>query len=293
MSKKQVVNTKENLELLRKTVKNFNARVDYYAKKGFDGKNVVLPDKVHLREKITYTEDGEERTKVQKLIDSFANKREFNSYIAKLNRFNAETVQPVKASKTSPDYTTKWQKGEYNRQKKKKEKERQKILDKEVKIAGEGTGQTRAGMGQVEDKQNFAPIPKPDDLTPQELKDFDKNLAKRNSELYKKAKQQLMKDNYLKGISNNGIKAGIEAYGIDFDELMDELSPQEFYELTQTDEAAAFNFYKDPQEYDVLVRKIAGAFVGAVRDKYKDTDKEKPDFLIEAEQITKNWNEIL
>lgn len=195
MSKRYNIRWTENdLTELNRAVKNFNAKVDYHAKK--DPKNKAsLPEKVSARE-------------LKNLIDTRQDlKRELNS----LRRFSQKGAEKI-VKVPDNDYNlkiTKWQKEEMTRRAgviNRRRKERlEQIQGIEVKQGGKSLGYTRGqvGMGKA-DEVALRPV---NAFTPKmnrtELKYKHTQLIRESRDRYYKEKEERLKENYIKGIKEN------------------------------------------------------------------------------------------
>lgn len=229
MSKKSKIRwRKSDTEKLARTVKNFNAKISRILKKDPSAIS-YLPEKMSM-------------TKAREMIETRA---DFNREVNSLTRFSRRGAEQV-VSSTRGAKATKWEVHEFNRKQsivnRQREKERKKIEEKEVKIGGKGTGQTRARMGTIKEnelkksRKNFY------NQSQKEWELARKNMDKMLNSTENQRKREQMRENYIKGLREGGFldeHPEIEKYirGIDVDK---------FYETVQTDDTATFYFYKDP-----------------------------------------------
>lgn len=179
---------------IARAVKNFNAKIDYHAKKDPKNKS-ALPEKVTAKA-------------IKELIDTRQDlKRELNA----LRRFSQKGAEEIIIAPDT-DYNikiTKWQKeemtrraGVINRRRKKRLEEIQEI---EVVFRGKGLGYTRGqiGMGKA-DEVALSPV---NAFTPKmnrtDLKFKFEQLKKESKDKYYTEREELLKENYLKGIREN------------------------------------------------------------------------------------------
>lgn len=179
---------------IARAVKNFNAKIDYHSKKDPKNKS-ALPDKVSVKA-------------LKELIDTRQDlKRELNA----LKRFSQKGAEEIIIAPDT-DYNlkiTKWQKeemtrraGVINRRRNKRLKEIQEI---EVKSGGKGLGYTRGQMGMGKaDEVALSPV---NAFTPKmnrtDLRFKFEQLKKESRDKYYTEREELLKENYLKGIREN------------------------------------------------------------------------------------------
>lgn len=189
------------------------------------------------------------------VFDSIETRADFNRVIKSLQRFSERGAEKPYVSKRGAKMTA-WERKEFiykqaavNRR---RERERKRIEEKEVRVGGKGQGSTRAQMGTI--KQNEL---KPSRKNPQNMSQKEWELARDNIEraLNRTAvaqKMDTMRENYIKGLR----EAGILDADPQIEELIRGISAQDFYDNVETDETATFQFYKDPQAFETLVHYI-------------------------------------
>lgn len=186
--------TESDLKELNKAVKNFNAKIDYHAKKDPKNKS-ALPEKMSVRQ-------------LKNLIDT---RQDLNREINSLRRFSQKGKEEF-VTVPDNDYNlkiTKWQKEEMTRRAgviNRRRKERlQQIQDIEVKQGGKSLGYTRGqvGMGKA-DEVALSPV---NAFTPKmnrtDLKYKHKQLIKESRDRYYKEKEERLKENYIQALKNN------------------------------------------------------------------------------------------
>lgn len=252
MSKRYNIRWTENdLTELNKAVKNFNAKIDYHAKKNPDIKN-ALPEKITARE-------------LKNLIDTRQDlKREINS----LRRFSQKGKEEI-VTVPDNDYNlkiTKWQKEEMTRRasviNRRRKKRLEQIQDIDVKQGGQSLGYKRGQVGMSKaDEVALRPVnaftPK---MNRQDLKYKHKQLMKESRDRYYKEKEIRLKENYIKGIKEN--------YNTDepiVQEVIDTIEDMDFEE-----------FYTKFQEEDPTFEYASKLPAGADRKAY-------------AEQLKSSW----
>lgn len=210
---------------IARVVKNFNAKIDYHTKKDPKNKS-ALPEKTSVKA-------------LKELIDT---RQDLNRELNALRRFSQKGAEEIIIAPNT-DYNlkiTKWQKeemtrraGVINRRRNKRLKEIQEI---EVKSGGKGLGYTRGqiGMGRA-DEVALSPI---NAFTPKmnraDLKFKFKQLQKESRDRYYKEREELLKENYLKGIRENyntddpDVQETIEA--------IEDMDFEEFYQIFQAED---------------------------------------------------------
>lgn len=199
-------------------------------------------------------------------IKAIETRADFQRLTKSLQRFSQRGAEkPVVSSRGAK--ATQWEVDEFKLKQQienaRRTRERKAIEDKEVKIAGKGTGKTRAEMGSIKanelkpSRKNFQ------NMSQKEWELASKNMDNLLNATHREEKKLQMRENYLKGLTENGFlddNPELEKYirGIDIDT---------FYETVQTDETATFFFYKDPIAYkarlDTLIETWKTAFEGA------------------------------
>ena len=213
---------------LQRTINNFNAKL-YRVKKSHPEYADFLPERVTKSD----------------LIKTIHTRADFNRITNSLKRFSKRGAEPpVKASRGAK--STKWEVGEFKRKvaidNARRTRERNKLLEKEVKTRGRGTGETRARMGSIKEnslkprKRNFK------NMSQKEWELAKSNIDKAIDPLNSEFRKHNMRLNYIKGLRENG-------YSDDIVSLVLEMDIDKFIEVTQTDEEATFDFIYDPIEF--------------------------------------------
>lgn len=195
MSKQSKIRWKQSdEEKLRKTVRNFNAKIRRLEKK--DPKNkAALPEKISVKD-------------LKEVIHTRADlNRELNS----LKRFSKRGSETLVVAPES-DYNvliTKWQKQEINRRvgmiNRKREERRKMIADIEMQQKGKDLGYKKGdfGMGKLSDRE-LMPMNK---FTPKSthasIKAKWKSVMKESSNMYWEWRDDLHKQNYIKSLTEN------------------------------------------------------------------------------------------
>lgn len=234
---------------LERLIKNFNAKL-YRLHKNHPELVDYLPPKVTKADTIAS-------------IETRADFKRIANSLQRFTRRGAET--PVTSSRGAK--ATKWEVDEFRLKQQienaRRTRERKAIEEKEVKIAGKGTGKTRAEMGSIKENELKPSKKRFDNMSQKEWELATKAMDKLFNATEREAKRLQMRENYLKGLTENGFlddAPELEEYirGLDIDT---------FYETVQTDETATFFFYKDPIAYkarlDTLKETWQAAYEGA------------------------------
>lgn len=202
------------------------------------------------------------------VYETIETRADFNRVINSLQRFSRRGAEDPYVSKRGAKMT-KWEKREFsikqNAVNRRRERERKKLEEKEVKVGGKGQGTTRAQMGTI--KQNEL---KPSKKNPQNMSQKEWELARDNIDraLNRTAvagKMETMRENYIKGLR----EAGILDADPQIEQYIRGISAQDFYDNVELDETATFQFYKDPQAFDVLVNYIGKTWKSVYTEKGK------------------------
>lgn len=210
---------------IARAVKNFNAKIDYHAKKDPKNKS-ALPEKITAKA-------------IKELIDT---RQDLNRELNALKRFSKKGAEQIIIAPDT-DYNikiTKWQKEEMTRRasviNRRRKKRLEEIQDIEVKSGGKGLGYTRGqiGMGRA-DEVALSPV---NAFTPKmnrtDLKFKFEQLKKESRDKYYTEREELLKENYLKGIRENydtndpDVKETIEA--------IEDMDFKEFYKTFQAED---------------------------------------------------------
>ena len=227
---------------LRKAVKNFNAKISRLEKKNPQIKN-TLPEKVSVRE-------------LKGLIDT---RQDFKREINALKRFSKRGAEElVSAPNNQNDNTkiTKWQKEEMNRRipliNKKRADYKEKIGDIPVTSGGKPQGYTRGqlGMGSADEKALREAKPFQPSDTNADINRRYKSFRKQSQRYYFDRREKQMKDNYIKGISENFNPKDPEVKALI--EKINDMDFNDFYKVFQAEdptfEFASPKSGEDPSE---------------------------------------------
>ena len=257
MSRQSKIRWKPNDEQeLRKTVKNFNAKIKRLEKKDPKNKN-ALPEKVTLKQ----------------LKNTIHTRQDFKRELNSLKRFSergAETLVSVPNNKYNLKIT-KWQKTEMNRRaaiiNRKRKKRLEDVMNTPLYSRGESLGYKRGdiGMGDAELNQ-LKPIKV---FTPSmnrpDLKAKFKTLQKESQNSFWDTKDEQMKENYINSLLANYNHEDVK----DIVDKIEHMSFKEFYKIAKMEGAKELfeisSFKAQHQEYE--------KYVNAVRSTWMPTKK--------------------
>ena len=251
----------EDKKHLNRTINRFNKKLDKVA----TNENIdYLPNKLvgkEVREEIKTPDD-------------------LKHFIRRHESFLQEGAESVVKSKRGAK-ATKWEVDEFYRNQEEENKRREQRLkelgEKEVSIAGVGTGQTRAQMGSIEENE-----------VRQSKKNFD-NMSMKEWEKANRLFEKKMQSTYTDKMALNKLIhycVGLESQGLgDVVELMKHIPLDKFLELLDTDEVADFDFIYDPIEVNARREKLTQLW-----EQYVD---ENVNHTIEFTGVDENGNQIL
>lgn len=273
MSKKSKMQWGENdLKELQKVVKNFNAKLYRIQKKNPDAD--YLPSKISKKELVKHIETRADFEFLVKTYKGFSKR-------------GAE--KPVKSKKAKNPVGTKWEanlKKKFDqRLKKKKDKEREILLDKPQLVSGKPTGATlrelydgKAGMHSIaENKLEH----RPRDIDKMNRSEFKKNflsLEKQFLDKVAKEKMELFKDNYIKSMIREG-------YSDEMINFIKGLPADLMAKTVQVDANASIDFVYDKSTLENREKQLREVWSHAMnREKY--TQKYWKEFLKENKPAT-------
>lgn len=244
MSKKSKIRWRESdVTNLKRTIKNFNAKIAYQEKKHPELKQ-FLPERINTKE----------------AMKSIETRADYNRLVNSVQRFQKRGAEkPVTSSRGAK--ATQWEVDEFKHKQRvenaRRTRERKKIEQQEVKSRGKSTGVKRAEMGSI--KENSL---KPSKKNFNNLSQKEWELAKRNIDNmlnanYRDEKKLKMKENYIKGL----ITAGYPDSVID---LVRNIDIDKFVETVVTDQEATFDFIYDPLELQAKSEALKETWENAV-----------------------------
>ncbi|MBQ8426182.1 MAG: hypothetical protein IJX16_00255 [Clostridia bacterium] len=205
-------------------------------------------DRVATIDNIDYLPSKLDRKEVKEEIRT---PEDFKHFVERHTGFLKEGAEKV-VSSTRGAKSTQWEIEEFYRNQERENERRRKKLEeigkKEVKIAGEGTGVTRAEMGKI--KEN-------------EVKESKKKFENMSMEEWERASrlfEKKMQSTYTDKATHDKLVhycVGLETQGLsDIVELMKRVPLDKFLELLDTDEVADFDFIYDPVELEVRRERL-------------------------------------
>lgn len=236
MSRKSKIRWRDSdVQELQRIINNYNNKL-YRLKKNHPEMVEYLPQRM---------------TKTQ-AIDSIETRADFNRLTKSLQRFSKRGAEaPVTSSRGAK--ATQWEVDEFNRMQRidnaRKTRERKALEAKEVKIAGQGQGKTRAEMGSIRQNELKNANHKFSSKSQKEWDLAKRALEQRMKQNYTDKSKRYMQANYIRGLMNAGFSDELIKY-------MSTIDPDKFFEIIETDETATFDFIYDPIELKVKEDKL-------------------------------------
>lgn len=266
MSKQYKIEWNENqLQELKRTVKNFNAKVRRLEKQ-YDGTNVILPEKVSVKE-------------LRELIGTNRDlKRELNS-LQRFSKRGAETIETAPISEENLQIT-KWQRIEMNRRQgiinRKRDIRREQIKEIPMSFGGQPLGYNvgDVGMGKAEEISLSHTNAFTEKMDKYELKKKFRSLRKHSqSDYFTKSDERLL-NNYKEALKETYGEEAVK----DILEAIDKMSFNEFYKTFRA-EPGAFEFASDiPNDADIeaYLEKIESTWIPKKSNVKKSMGNLKP-----------------
>ena len=242
-----------DVEELQRTVKNFNAKLYRMQKKNPEMEAVLPP-----------------RLTVTQLKNEIATRDEYNRILESLQKFSKLRQYSRLPEADAPIQKTEWEiKHQTLRAKianERKARRRKELADHTVKTGGKDTGVSRVAMGKVREnegkpisenlrgKKNTAEFERA-------TKAIDSIL---NRELVEK-KQLLMRENYIKGLTDYGFLDDPETAKLLESYIMG-VSLDTFVNTVIDDEMGSFEWYKDPQAFETRLKGLVDTWKTAYND---------------------------
>lgn len=234
--------TQYAVDELKRSAKAFNSKVIRTWRKDAENRDKV-PDRVSVKDLL---ESAESKSDIERI----------NSSLQRFQRRGAEDF--VKSNRGAK--ATKWEVDEFYRKQQieneRRRKQREKINSQEVKIGGEGTGQTRSQMGSIKENSLRESHKKFDNLSQKEWELASRNIDNLLDARHRAERNEIMRENYLRGLRENGF---LDA-SPEIEEWIRNIDFNTFLSTVETDETATFYFYNDPQAFDVRLTEIRSAW---------------------------------
>ena len=239
---------------LKKAIKNFNAKIVRVQKKD-PSMGEFLPDKLKMKD----------------VVSSIKTRNDFKHQLASLKRFTQAGAETPVVSSKGAKFTT-WFEDEAKRKEKRvnlaKRRERNKISNKPEKQGGKKTGNTMETVKDNELKEWDSDFRK---MSPKEVEKRLRAIDFRLDADWKGKRLEQMRENYIKGLKDQGI--------LNLDPSIEEdiraMSPEKFYETAQTDREATFFFYKDPQAIEIRTEHIGNVWHSALEEEKQEKEERK------------------
>lgn len=171
-------------------------------------------------------------------------RQDFNNFIKKYERYLREGVEEIKTSDRGAKATT-WAVREFEIAQRAENTRRRatakRLGEQNVKIGGKDTGVKRAEMGKIKENAVKPSQKKFKNQSQREWELASRLFEKKMHSTYNDERQQLMIENYVKGLIAEG-------YNDELLNLMNKIPLKQFLEVVDTDEKATFDFIYDPLE---------------------------------------------
>lgn len=235
-------------ELAAKTVRNFNARLSYAIKTSNPVDARYMP----------------ERMNVQKLFDSVETRQDFQRAIKKMERFTKKTAE-VKTTKGGARATA-WALSEAKREDRRivreNRKRKEEIEKQPPKVGGKQIGTFRPLTGEAKDVLRTTER-KFDNMNQKRLDRAFRTIDRMIDASKKDEALEQMRENYLKGLG----EAGFLDADPDLEKLIRAVDLETFYETQQIDDTATFQWYRDPQGFQVRLEYMKRSWAAAAEGK--------------------------
>lgn len=196
---------------------------------------VKRPDISGLQPNFLDYQDAKAQIKTRKDLINFLNK---------YKRYLREGVEEVVSSSRGAK-ATQWEVNEFNINQRaenvRRANTRKRLGEKEVTIAGKGTGIKRAEMGSIKENDARPSRKRFGNMSQKEWEHAFKNMEQKMRSTYNAERQAKMIQNYVKGL-------GAVGYSKELQEIMNHVPLDTFMDVVDTDETATFDFIYDPIE---------------------------------------------
>ena len=257
MSKRYGIRWNDDLNNeVKRTVKNYNAKVKRLETKYKDRSDVVIPERVSVKE-------------IKELVGT---KRDLSRELNSLKRFSKRGAEEIVDVPIVEDNIkiTKWQKTEMNRRKgiinRTRAKRKEQIEDIEMTSGGKSLGYKRSdfGMGKADELSLKPTKAFTKKMTKGDIQKKAKSLRKHSqSDYFNKADRRLM-DNYVKALK--------ETYGEDaVKDIVDAIEGMDFPDFYKKFKAEPglfeFTYIPDDADVDAYIEKIGSIWLSKKKGK--------------------------
>lgn len=245
--------TKYAVDELKKSVKNFNSK-NLRAFKQNDEIREYLPDRVSVKDVYEKMESAKDVSRETKAFQRFSKKDALDVVKSK---------RGAKALKWEIE-ETKIKEGLVNEEKAKK---RERIEKTPVSIGGESTDVTRAEMGKIKDNSLRDTNKNFENLSQKEWELHKRHIDNMLNAKYKKEHNEIMRENYIRGLRENGFLDNNN-----LEDIIRSIDFDTFITTVETDETATFDFYKEPQAWETRMEYINNAWTNAYNQFLESSD---------------------
>lgn len=246
---------------LERTIANFNQKL-YRVKKRAPDIAEYQPERI--------TPEGA----VKLIQEQIRTRADFNRVINSLQRYSRRGAEKVVKSNRGAR-ATEWETKEFaikqRTENARRAKERKKIEAQPVTVGGKKQDRTRAEMGTIKDNSLKPNRGKFKNMSQKEWEYATRAMDARFNYTELDEMRERMRDNYIKGLTDYGF---IDS-NPELEDMIRALTPEEFYNMSQTDESADFYFYKDPIAWTARQEMLLKTWGKAYED-HKKREESKP-----------------
>lgn len=228
----------QDIDLLRKEIRNFNRKVDRLMKSGSPEVKAALPPKMTMK------------TAKQ----SISSRSDFNKQIKSIKRFTergSEQVMKTKGGVVAPKFEVK----ELEARVRSINAERNKRLKKLVEKQGPVESGDLPKMGRLKEA-GLRKKTAPGKIKPRDWEEYKRSVMKQSDPSYRKQKDALYRQNYQKAIDQTFSDEEAEFYKAALNEIPDE----DFIDVTLDDERLYVGFVShEPQQLEIRQQLVRDA----------------------------------
>lgn len=238
---------------LKRVVRNFNAKVSRLNKRDHNlaaGIELLIPEKVSAAAMLQEMKD-----RIQN--DPDFNRNEFNRELNKLKRFSDRGAEKAVIPESGAFAITKWEKAEakrdLNRINRKREQHREELLNQQATKDNEPLNMTRKEMKSVRENELHPKSWRFDKVqSAKQWQVYAETIRDQSKWYYENERLQLLKDNYIKGLTE-------ENFSQDIIDLVESIPNDIFEKVYYAEQHAEIGFIYDlieKQEREKSLKKI-------------------------------------
>ena len=219
----------EDVDLLRKEIRNFNRKIDRLMKSGTPEVRSALPPKMSM--------------KTAKA--AISSRSDFNRQIKQIKRFTergSEEMIKTKGGVKAPKFEIK------------ELEARVRLINAQRKAARERIGAIDQGnkplMGRIRD-QSYMPKKAVGKVKPEDWEQYKRSVMKQSAKDYKSNMDAAYKDNYFKMLDNLFTDDDDAADLQEMKDIIDSMTTEDFIDQSLNDDVLYIQFYRDPIQREV------------------------------------------